>query len=111
MPDVTAHAKSVRNPGVFDYVSLGTAAVTATVLTEPGVIGGIYVNRRAPSVNIIVYDSVGTSTSVIGTIAFGTSTFNLIEASPIPFYANIRTKNGLTITCPADVGITVAFGR
>lgn len=96
------------HPGVFDYTHCGTVAGTTTILTEPGVIGGIYVNRRAPSANVIVYDSIGTSGTVVGTIPFGTSTFALVEANAIPWYAGIRTKNGLTIAHPADVDLTVA---
>ena len=106
MPALDAQGLVTVAPRVLDGTYIGTAAALATVLQRPGYIGGITVNRRAASGAIIVYDSIGTSANVLGSIVLGTQTFG-----DGPFYPfNLRTKNALTVSNPADVGITVSFG-
>ncbi len=63
-------------------------------------------NNRVASGTITIYDSVGTSLNVIGTIAVGTSTF---ADPPGLFEYNVATKNGLTVVNSANQGATVLY--
>lgn len=109
MPDITtANGPISAPPRILDYRNIGTAAGTTTLLSEPGYLASIQVTRRKASGVAIVYDSAGTSGTVIGTITLGTQTFS---DPPPPFEFNVRTKNGLTVTNDADFGYTVSFGK
>lgn len=98
----------VKQPAVLDYKNIGTAAGTTTISSEACVLGAIVVTRRVASGVAIIYDSAGTSGTVIGTIALGTQTFS---DPPPPYTFNVRTFNGLTVTNIADMGLTVSFGK
>lgn len=104
MPDLSANTKVTKDPGVYDYTHMGTAAGTTTIARQSTFLSHIQVNRRAASGAIIVYDSVGTSTNVVGSIVLGTQTFS----DPTPFIYKVRTNNGLTISNTGDIDLTVA---
>lgn len=105
MPNLTSQTLPTVNGMLFDYTNIGTAAGTTTIYQEPCILGAVIVTRRKESGVAVIYDSVGTSGTVIGTIAMGTQTFS---DPPAPFVFNVRTKNGLTISNTADFGLTVA---
>lgn len=105
MPDLTAHTFATKNNLLFEYTNVGTVAGTTTILNEPGILGAVVVTQRAASGQAIIYDSVGTSGTVIGTITLGTQTFS---DPPAPYVFNVRTKNGLTVTNTGNLGLTVA---
>ncbi len=94
-------------PAVYDYKNCGTAAGTTTVQSFPGYLHAITMTQRAASGKIIIYDSAGTSGTVIGTITCGTQVFS--DANTWLF--DVRTLNGLTIANDANVGVTVSFGK
>ncbi len=108
MADLTGTNKISNTPPILDYRNIGTAAGTTTLLSESGYLGHVNITRRVASGVIVLYDSVGTSGNVIGTIALGTQTFS----DPPPTYTfNFRTTNGLTVVNPADCGALVSYGK
>jgi len=108
MPDLTVAGKSVKNPGVYDYSLVGTAAGTTTIMSEPGVLSSVVITTRVASGAITLYDSIGTSSNVIGTITLGTQTFS---DPPMPFVFNLRTKTALTVVNSANQGALILFGK
>lgn len=105
MPDVTLASFVTDDPTAYDSTIVGTAVSTATVSSEPCFFKGFLVNNRVASGSVTIYDSIGTSTNVVGTIVMGTQTFS----DPPPLYEFDRVmKNALTITTSANMGI-VAF--
>lgn len=104
MPDLSAAHFVTRDPGAYDLTHLGTAAGTTTILSTPGFLSHITFNTRAASGTVIVYDSAGTSGTVIGTISLGSQTFS----DPIPFVYKGRTNNGLTVSYTAALDLTVS---
>lgn len=105
MPDIISKKVVTRYNGVNDYNNIGTAAGTTTISTEAVLLHSITVTRRVASGLAVLYDSVGTSGTVIGTIALGTQTFS----DPPPSYVlDVRTKNALTIVNSADMGLIVS---
>jgi len=106
MPDLSAQRNTTVSPRVLDGTYIGTAAGTTTILSQPGYIGAITVNQRAASGAIVVFDSIGTSGTILGSIVLGTQTFS--DPQSYPF--NFRTRNGLSVSNSANVGITVSFG-
>lgn len=107
MPDLTQHNKLAVEPRILDYRNIGTAAGTTTLANESAFIKGIQVTTRKASGKFILYDSAGTSTSVIGTVTMGTNTADDPPYIPLGF----RTNNGLTIANDADFGGIVRWGR
>lgn len=105
MPNLTAQKYPTTNGLLYNYTNVGTAAGTTTISQEPCVLGAVVVTQRAASGQAIIYDSVGTSGTVVGTITLGTQTFS---DPPAPFIFNIRTKNALTISNTGNLGLTVA---
>jgi hypothetical protein len=106
MPDVTQQGFVTRDPGAYDYTLVGTAAGTTTIRNSPCFFAGVVVPTRVASGVITIYDSVGTSAAVIGTITLGTQTFS----DPPPAYKfDVATKTGLTIANSGNLGITVLY--
>lgn len=106
MPDLTPHATITEVP-ICDYHLVGTVAGTTTIKSEPAFLQSIIIPARVASGAIKIYDSVGTSANVIGTIALGTQTFS----DPPPTYVfNVRTKNALTVENSANQGAIVIYG-
>lgn len=106
MPDVTPQFVRTKDPTAYDGSIVGTAAGTATIQSQPCFFKGILIPARVASGAITIYDSIGTSTSVIGTITLGTQTFS----DPPPLYEfNIATKTGLTVVNSANQGAIVLF--
>lgn len=89
MPDLSAAGQVSVRPQVFDYVRAGTAAGTLTVQTEPGFLHSVHISTRVASGVITLYDSIGTSGTVIDTITLGTQTFSDPQN---PYVYDIRTK-------------------
>lgn len=108
MPDLSAQLKPAGQPGVPDYRNIGTAAGTTTLSSEGCFLENITVTRRLASGVAIIYDSAGTSGTVIGTLALGTQTFS---DPPATYVFGFRTNNGLTITNSADMGMIVSFSK
>ena len=108
MPDLMQSQISVTNPRVYDYKIIGTAAGTTTIMAEPGILAGVWIPARVASGAITLYDSVGTSLILIGTIALGTQTFS---DSPPVTWLNIRTKTALTAVNSANQGAVILFGK
>ena len=106
MPDLTQQTRSQKNTLLYDYTVIGTAAGTTTILTQPGILGGVALNNRVASGALTFYDSVGTSTAVIGTLTLGTQTFSDPNT---PYMFNIRTKTALTVVNSANQGAVVLF--
>lgn len=93
------------DPGVYKYNHIGTVAGTTTVVNQPALCGYVQINNMALG-TIVVYDSVGTSANVIGSVAI-TSTPG---SAPIaPLFRKLATKTGLTISNTAGLDITVGY--
>lgn len=107
MPDLTAQSKINVPPMILDYRNIGTAAGTVTLANESAYIEGIQVTTRKAAGKFILYDSAGTSTSVIGTVTMGTNTADDPPYIPLGF----RTNNGLTVANDADFGGIVKWGK
>jgi hypothetical protein len=106
MPALDAAGITTRNPKVYDYTRIGTAIGTATILNKPGLLHGIHIGNRVASGSIVLYDSIGTSGTIIDTILLGTQVFS----DPISGYIyDIRTKNGLTAVNSANLGAVVTW--
>ena len=97
-----------KMPAVFDYTSVGTAAGTTTVHSYPCFIHSVTVGVRVASGNIIIYDSVGTSGTVLGTISCGTQTYG---DAPSTYILDVRTKNALTVANTANLGAVISWGK
>lgn len=107
MPALDAMGAPSYDPRVYKSTLIGTAAVTGTIASQPCFFRGVMFPNRVASGSVILYDSIGTSTSVIGTIVLGTQTFS----DPPPLYEfNIRTNNGLSIVNSANLGVIVFTG-
>lgn len=107
MPDITAFGLKTEPINVYDYKIVGTAAGTTTIKSEPGFLLGIVIPTRVASGVITIYDSIGTSGTVIGTITLGTQTFS---DPPPTYWFNVRTKNALTVANSGNQGAVVLFG-
>lgn len=106
MPDLTGQSFVFVDPGAYNYTVVGTVAGTTTIQSESTFFKGIMLNNRIASGVLTIYDSIGTSLNVIGTITLGTQTFS----DPPPLYEyNIATKNGLTVVNSGNQGATVLF--
>lgn len=105
MPILTSNTTVNTVNGVYNYANVGTAAGTTTICSEPTFLHAITITQRAASGQAVIYDSAGTSGTVIGTITLGTQTFS----DPPPSYIfDIRTKNALTISNSGNLGLTVS---
>jgi len=67
----------------------------------------VFFPNRVASGQVVLYDSVGTSTSVIGTIVLGTQTFS---DPPYPYILDIRTNTALTVVNSANQGAIITIG-
>lgn len=106
MPDLTAHTFVTHDPGAYDYRLVGTAAGTTTISNEPCFLKGINIPVWVSGASYIIYDSVGTSSTVIGTVTLGTSP---LVNPPGLIEFDVATKNGLTVTNAANQGCIVLY--
>jgi hypothetical protein len=106
MPDLTAFTRDTKDPGAYDYSLVGTAAGTTTISAEPCFFQGVLIPTRVASGVITIYDSVGTSLVVIGTITLGTQTFSDPQNS---YIFKVATKNALTVVNSANTGAIVLY--
>jgi hypothetical protein len=101
MPDIGEQGFVSRDPSAYKSTIIGTAVGTTTISKYPGFLKSIVITRRAASAVFVLYNSDGTSTSVLGTIALGTQTFS----DPPPPYELNLVFNKLTIAnTTADAG-------
>ena len=106
--DLGAGNLSTKFPSINDYSSIGTAAGTTTVSAYPCVLHAITVTEAPASGKIIIYDSAGTSATIIGSIALGTQLVSNLTGS---YIFDVRTKTALTVENSANVGCVVSFGK
>lgn len=101
MGDISDQGFVTRDPGAYTSTIIGTAVGTTTVSKYPGFLKSLVITRRAASATFVLYNSDGTSTSVLGTIVLGTQTFS----DPPPPYELNLAFNKLTIAnTTADAG-------
>lgn len=105
MGDISDQGFITRSLGIGTSTIIGTAVGTTTVSKNPGALDGLLITHRPASATFILYNSDGTSTSVLGTIVMGTST---AEDPPayIPFP---RTFNKLTIASTTTNAGAIVF--
>lgn len=87
-------------PASYKYTSFGTAAGTLQLSAIPALIHSIVIFNRAASGSFILYDSAGTSGTVIGTYTIGTSTS---ADPPPPIILDAQCLNALTIANSANL--------
>ncbi|MHB9161549.1 MAG: hypothetical protein ACYC6W_11805 [Nitrosotalea sp.] len=95
------------NPQVFKYVHLGTVAGTTQIgPTQPILIGYLQINSHALG-TVVVYDSPGTSGTVIGSVAIT----SVSGSAPLgfPMFASLATKNALCVSNTINLDLTVAY--
>lgn len=107
MPAVDNAGFVTHDPGVYNYTLIGTAIGTPAIASQGCFFKGIMFPNRVASGSVIIYDSPGTSGTIIGTIALGTN----VSDDPPPLYEfNVRTKNGLSVVNSANLGAIVLTG-
>lgn len=106
MPDVTAAAFVTRDPTAYDYTLVGTAAGTTTIKSSPAFFKGLVITKWTSGQTHIIYDSAGTSGTVIGTVVLGTSP---LVNPPGLIEFDVATKNALTVTNAGDQGCVVLY--
>ncbi len=104
MPDLTGFGRVTKDPGAYDYAHLGTAAGTTTIFSNSCFLSHIQINNGALG-TVIIYDSVGTSLNVIGSVAIQSLSGT---QPPQALLYKVRTKQGLTISNTANLDLTVA---
>lgn len=82
MPDTNPYGFATRDPQVYKTAIIGTAVGTTTISSVPIFLKDFQVTHRTASATFIFYESIGTSTSVLGTLVLGTAT---TEDPPPPF--------------------------
>lgn len=94
-----------QSTGAFDYSNLGTAAGTTTLTKNPTILHQITILNPAVAGTAVVYDSDGTSSTVIGTI------INAGGGTVVPQLPSldIRTKNALSISYTANMNLLVSY--
>ena len=100
-------ATPTTSPGVFKYLHLGTAAGTQQVgPAQPILVGYVQINSHALG-TIVAYDSTGTSTSVIGSVAIT----SVSGSAPVgyPLWQNIATKTSFALSWTGNLDLTVAY--
>lgn len=106
MPAIDNQAFVTRDPGAYSSYLIGTAVSTGTVSNTPVFFKGILFPNRVASGSVILYDSAGTSTNVIGTVVLGTQT----NTDPPPLYEfNLATTRGLTAVNSANLGAIIFY--
>lgn len=108
MADLGGTVLSTNTPQVYDYVNTGTVAATTTVSSYPCVLHLITVTQGVASGKVIIYDSIGTSGTVIGSVVLGTQAVSNLNST---YTFDVRTKNGLTVENTGNLGAVVSFGR
>lgn len=106
MPDLSAATFVTRDPGAYNATLVGTAAGTTTISSEPCFFAGVSIPTRVAGSAVVIYDSIGTSDTVIGTITLGTQPG---YDAPPTYLFNVATKNGLTVANNANLGATVLW--
>ena len=107
--DLVAGNLPTTTPQVWDYKNTGTAAATATLSTYPCVLHSVTITERKASGAVVIYDSAGTSATVIGSIVCGTHTG--LTDPPATYLFDVRTKTALSVVNTADLGAVVSYGR
>lgn len=107
MPEVSGQGFVTNDPGVYIGTIIGTAAGTTTIKSQPCFFQGIFFPNRVAAGSVIIYDSVGTSSAILGTIVLGTQTFS---DPPQPYILKQRTATALTIVNSANLGAIVYTG-
>lgn len=94
-----------HQPQGFDYSNLGTAAGTTTLANYPTVLHQVSILNPAVAGTAVIYDSVGTSGTVIGTI------INAGGGTVVPQLQNLdlRTTNALSISNTANMNLLVSY--
>lgn len=105
MADQSANGFFSKNPGAFDYANIGTAAGTITLSNFPAFLHSVSILNPAVAGTAVLYDSVGTSGTVIGTI-INAGVGTVVPQLPMP---DLRTKNGLTVTNTANMNLLVTY--
>ena len=105
MPDVSEQGFVTKDPTAYTSTIIGTAAGTTTISKGPCFFKGLLLTRFYSGASYIVYDSDGTSLSVVGTVVQGTSPTN----NPPGLIEFDRIMNKLTVTNPADAGAVVVW--
>lgn len=108
MSDLGGTVLPTTTPLVYDYSYIGTAASTTTVQSYPCVLHSITIVQGVAAGKVIIYDSAGTSATVIGSIVLGTQLVSNLTAT---YTFDVRTKNALTVENTANLGAVVSFGR
>lgn len=93
---------------ICDYTNIGSAIGTTTISSQPSFLHAITVTQRVASGSLVIYDSIGTSGTVIGTVTLGTQTFS---DAPPTYIFDIRTKNALTVFNSANVNAVVSASK
>ncbi len=106
MPDLTQQAFVTTDPGAYNYTLIGTVAGTTTIQSEPVFFKGLVITKWASGQTHVIYDSIGTSGTVIGTVVMGTSP--LVNPQGLIEF-DIATHNALTVTNAGDQGCVVLF--
>jgi hypothetical protein len=107
MPDVAGLGFATNDPKLYKSTLIGTAVGTPAISQTSCFFRGIMFPNRVASGSVVIYDSPGTSGTVIGTILLGTQT----NTDPPPLYEfNIRTNNGLSVVNSANLGAIVFTG-
>ena len=105
MADLLLNSIVTSTQGVYDYTLVGTVAGTTTVSSEPTFLHSLTVTTRGASGALTLYDSAGTSGTIIGTLNMGTQTFS---DPPASYVFDIRTRNGLTVVNTTNVGCIIS---
>ena len=106
MTDLTSNMFVTSDPGAYNYTLVGTVAGTTTIQQEPTFFQGVVIPQWTSGGVITIYDSVGTSGTVIGTITLGTAPTN----NPPGLYEfKIATKNALTVVNSGNQGAVVLY--
>lgn len=107
MPAVDTSSFVTQDPGVYKSTLIGTAVGTPAISTSPCFFRGIMFPNRVAAGSVVIYDSAGTSSNVIGTIVLGTQTFS---DPPALYEFNTRTTTGLCVVNSANLGAIVFTG-
>jgi hypothetical protein len=105
--DLSTSSFITKDPGVYKSTLIGTAVGTPAIASSPVFFKSIFFPNRVASGSVVIYDSPGTSGTVIGTIVLGTQTNT---DPPPPYEFNMRTNNGLSVVNSGNLGAIVFTG-
>lgn len=89
--------------GGSSYLNISGAATTV-VVTGPGVLREICLNKAATSATMVIYDN----TSAAGT-KIASYTFSGNDDGPATGLHDVRFQNGLTIVTTGTIDVTVVY--